>query len=632
MHDVVIAGVIASSGSDAAARQLAEVFGTDTSLVEFLDSNAVNVRIFLDWFTNCLLYVGTSYARIYTDVLFSRSHKYSAQGVNLPLPSGMKIDTEASKGSTENRDAQRKGVTDMMNRKLREWLSYHETLVPNHFPVDEHEPKATMQWKHWADLAFAKKLCILGWPKNVTAPGPDWKKIASAAATALTAGYYANRRNPTGERVPEVQIVRWNAGTSECLSVLFRVSNMISDDLALATDDNELANVPVVVDTDGQVLRSVMDSKAYRTSLGAKRDAPSTSKAAPGRAKLTKRKDNAEIDGEDFTNAINDIQDDSDGEGRRPRATRPLPSRAQQPERTLKRKRMDDDAADTGEHETKRSHVNAPQTNTARTSHSNVSQAGSSTGGLVRGGPHPPSRNSAQGPGPAMTSRRPAVEGSHRQPPPPLPLVDDDDLPDGPAAAGFLDPQTGRYYKPKPAAEVRSSDLLVARRQGSTNRQYPWRYNPSTPNPLPFFATAPAPTAPTAAMSALRVAQLERREADRQRAIRRELGQNSEAGPSTQQHLRHNDTMDNGDGSTHRSRRERLVDDAGPFTDPRGDGGGIVASGSRRAVAGRYTTGDRRLLAVEEEEMDDMDYEDMDDDMEFGKGNVPRMQGAFGYD
>lgn len=79
MHDVVIAGVIASSGSDAAARQLAEVFGTDTSLVEFLDANAVNVRIFLDWFTNCLLYVGTINKRVYTYVLFaghtSTAHK-----------------------------------------------------------------------------------------------------------------------------------------------------------------------------------------------------------------------------------------------------------------------------------------------------------------------------------------------------------------------------------------------------------------------------------------------------------------------------------------------------------------------------------------------------------------------------
>lgn len=97
-------------------------------------------------------------------------------------------------------------------------------FVPNLFSADEHEPKATMQWKHWADLAFAKKLCIIGWPKNVTAPGPEWKKIASAAATALTAGYHANRRNPNGERVPEVQIVRWDAGTSACSFLPLRVS------------------------------------------------------------------------------------------------------------------------------------------------------------------------------------------------------------------------------------------------------------------------------------------------------------------------------------------------------------------------------------------------------------------------
>ncbi|KII83484.1 hypothetical protein PLICRDRAFT_180388 [Plicaturopsis crispa FD-325 SS-3] len=448
MHDVVIAGVIASSGSDAAARQLAEVFGTNTSLVEFLDANAVNVRIFLDWFTNCLL-----------------SHKYSAQGVNLPLPSGMKIDAESNK--VENRDAQRKGVTDMMNRKLH-----------------EHEPKATMQWKHWADLAFAKKLCIIGWPKNVTAPGPEWKKIASAAATALTAGYHANRRNPNGERVPEVQIVRWDA-----------------DDIARNTEDNELANVPVVVDTDGQVLRTVMDSKAYRTSLGAERDARSNRKPIPATMKLSKRKDTARDEGEDFTDVMNNVPEDSNTEAApsRQRATRPLPSRAQQPERTLKRKRLDKDAADIGEHATKRSHTSIVQTNMVPTSHLQVSQPGPSTNRPFRGVPAPSSRNSAQGGGPAMIHRRPAVEGPRRQPSVPR-VDDDDDLPGGPAAMGFFNPQTGRYYQPRPAAPVRSSDLLVAGRQGRDSQQNPAESKPSTQNLLPFFATAPAPKAPTAAI------------------------------------------------------------------------------------------------------------------------------------
>ncbi|KII82975.1 hypothetical protein PLICRDRAFT_180851 [Plicaturopsis crispa FD-325 SS-3] len=218
-HGVVVMGVIVSTSEDDDASKMSRIFGTDPAMLDFVDANEFNVRVFLKWITNCIV-----------------CHKYSTLGVNLPLLPGMKTDADVKgkgKATKSNegregrtRDSLRKEATDKMLADIQDFL-----------------PDITaMPWANWLNIAWLHKLCIENWPAGLSTPGSGFrfKRLTLPDLLKIVEGYEVD-----GERY-HVKIVRWNA-----------------EDLELDDASAEISTVGLVLDVNGNKLKCVRDSKAY---------------------------------------------------------------------------------------------------------------------------------------------------------------------------------------------------------------------------------------------------------------------------------------------------------------------------------------------------------------------------------
>ncbi|KII82670.1 hypothetical protein PLICRDRAFT_33268, partial [Plicaturopsis crispa FD-325 SS-3] len=252
IHDVAVVGAIVSTAADGDGANAGGIFGTDPALLEFINANKINVRIFMEWIRTCI-----------------NAHKYSLNGVNLPLLPGMQVDaddkgkgkssakgTEAKDG--RSRDAMRHGVTDKLVMQIRR-------VLPT---------QAQMPWSNWFNVAWLRKVKIRNWPKGVEAPGPDFrfKRLGLQDLAKLLDGTVDE-----GGVLREVEIVKWT-----------------DEELALPEDSASLARVAIIVDSEGRALKRVFDSKAFLKS----------------RAKKGKGKATEVVDDDD-----NDNDNDGDGDG-----------------------------------------------------------------------------------------------------------------------------------------------------------------------------------------------------------------------------------------------------------------------------------------------------------------------------
>lgn len=53
-------GVIVSTSEDDDASRMGKIFGTDDAMLDFVNANEFNVRVFLKWITNCIVFVDCS--------------------------------------------------------------------------------------------------------------------------------------------------------------------------------------------------------------------------------------------------------------------------------------------------------------------------------------------------------------------------------------------------------------------------------------------------------------------------------------------------------------------------------------------------------------------------------------------
>ncbi|KII86540.1 hypothetical protein PLICRDRAFT_177305 [Plicaturopsis crispa FD-325 SS-3] len=296
-HGVVICGAILSTTPDPAARQMSKIFGTAPELLDFVAANEITVWRYLDWFQNCIV-----------------CQRYSMDGIKLPLPADFKSKPAVGKGKEKEkakdqgigpsegkdakdkkRDALRVSVKSELVRQLR-------AFIPE---------QASMTWTGWANLAWEHGLLMDKWPVDLAAPGPNfnWKGFTTKDLERLLAALRE------ADDSKGLRIVEWS-----------------SADIKLAEAmDVKVADVGVVIDTTGRVLRTVRESTNY---LKAK-------------AKASKRKAIVvDSDGDDDAPVV----ESSRGEEPR-RQVAPLPRRINATDGNpapRKRKRLEEVPAETG--------------------------------------------------------------------------------------------------------------------------------------------------------------------------------------------------------------------------------------------------------------------------------------------
>ncbi|KII82687.1 hypothetical protein PLICRDRAFT_181164 [Plicaturopsis crispa FD-325 SS-3] len=210
---------------------MSKIFGTAPELLDFVAANEIAVWGYLDWFQNCIV-----------------CQRYSMDGIKLPLPADFKGKQAVAKGKEKadnqgigpsegkdakdkKRDALRVSVKSELVRQLRAFLP----------------EQASMSWTGWANLAWEHGLLIDKWPVGLAAPGPNfnWKGFTTKDLERLLA---ALREADDGKGL---RIVEWS-----------------SADIKLAEAmDVKVADVGVVIDSTGRVLRTVRESKNYLKAM-----------------------------------------------------------------------------------------------------------------------------------------------------------------------------------------------------------------------------------------------------------------------------------------------------------------------------------------------------------------------------
>ncbi|RDB26702.1 hypothetical protein Hypma_005264 [Hypsizygus marmoreus] len=124
-----------------------------------------------------------------------------------------------------------------------------------------------MAYVEWADLAYEKQLCLVNWPVGIRAPAKGFRPRINLSRNILK-DQLARRRE--AEQDPSVDdfihIISWS-----------------DDDRKKSLSDK--SDIPLVIDTDGQTVLTVLDSKKYKEAAQ-----PTKTTATTRKSKLCKDK------------------------------------------------------------------------------------------------------------------------------------------------------------------------------------------------------------------------------------------------------------------------------------------------------------------------------------------------------
>ncbi|RDB25589.1 hypothetical protein Hypma_006942 [Hypsizygus marmoreus] len=132
-----------------------------------------------------------------------------------------------------------------------------------------------MPWAGWADAAYEFKVCLINWPRGARAParGFDIKSPECIPQSAIRDSNRLRRQAEVDDTVTDyVKVVPWS-----------------DDDLLLDIDDVAINDVPLVRNTDGRSLITVIDSLKFQKAAEKKKKEQQKGKPRAG-AKTKKRK------------------------------------------------------------------------------------------------------------------------------------------------------------------------------------------------------------------------------------------------------------------------------------------------------------------------------------------------------
>ncbi|KAG1723151.1 hypothetical protein EDB19DRAFT_1916250 [Suillus lakei] len=268
-HGIHIAGVAIFPSDEEAGHQASGLFSGSDMVKALINSHQLDIKCWLDELTTI--------------------HKYKdleathAKGKTFSLlpPSSTALNGTLLCNSKPARDRNRKVVPMMISEKFAE--AGHPLKTSN------------SRWLTMLDILYAEKLCIHDWPTGVPPPGPDFelKSLSASQLHALVAPYLRIHLGAMYEAElglddddddSEAEAVKAKKckGKSKKLrdngrkkgpiaeepSMVLHISRWPeSDILALETQSTNACLIPLIIDNDGEVVRSLQDSEKFVKDL-----------------------------------------------------------------------------------------------------------------------------------------------------------------------------------------------------------------------------------------------------------------------------------------------------------------------------------------------------------------------------
>ncbi|KAG1751731.1 hypothetical protein EDB19DRAFT_1824642 [Suillus lakei] len=264
-HGIHIAGVAIFPSDEEAGRQASGLFSGSDMVKALINSHQLDIKHWLDELTTILKYKDLEAAH--------------AEGKTFSLlpPSSTALNSTLLCNGKPARDRNRK-VAPMIITEAG-----HPLKTSN------------SRWLTMLDILYAKKLCIHDWPAGVPPPGPDFelKALSASQLCALVASYLrihlgAMYKADLGldddddDSEAEAMKVKKRKSKSkkshdngrkkgpiaEEPSMVLHISRWPeSDTLALETQSTNTCLIPLVIDTDSKVVRSLQDSEKFVKDL-----------------------------------------------------------------------------------------------------------------------------------------------------------------------------------------------------------------------------------------------------------------------------------------------------------------------------------------------------------------------------
>ncbi|KAG1776277.1 hypothetical protein EV702DRAFT_1198298 [Suillus placidus] len=268
-HGIHIAGVAIFPGDEEAGRQASGLFAGSDMVKALINSHQLDIKRWLDELTTILKYKDLEAAH--------------AEGKTFSLlpPSSTTLNGTLLCNGKPARDRNRKVAPMMISEKFAE--AGHPLKTSN------------SRWLTMLDILYAEKLCIHDWPAGVPPPGPDFdlKALSASQLHALVAPYLRihlgalyeaelglddndNDSEAEAAKAKKHKCKSKKSGDKgrkkgpivEEPSVVLHISRWPeSDILAFEMQASNACLIPLVIDTDGRVVRPLQDLEKFIKDL-----------------------------------------------------------------------------------------------------------------------------------------------------------------------------------------------------------------------------------------------------------------------------------------------------------------------------------------------------------------------------
>ncbi|KAG1832370.1 hypothetical protein EV424DRAFT_1533540 [Suillus variegatus] len=251
LEDIYVGGFVLYTGTEEAGRRAAGVFAGSPLILDLVNEKQADIKKLVDYLTTVI--------------------KYKRIDDTVSLPSfahmmGPKFNPELSCEKGEGtRDRNRRVAPLMMLEK------FAKVGIP-------HEAK-NIPWKTMLNSLYLCEVQVVDWPAGVSLVGPDFvfKDLKTDELKALVGPYLkrcmGSDYNAELARVEHHELKKKKKDGSGALKVLDKELVFVpwsdeSKELS-RNEDPEMLNIPLITDTQGEVLRTLMDSILFMKNLPA---------------------------------------------------------------------------------------------------------------------------------------------------------------------------------------------------------------------------------------------------------------------------------------------------------------------------------------------------------------------------
>ncbi|KAJ8580672.1 hypothetical protein M405DRAFT_869310 [Rhizopogon salebrosus TDB-379] len=247
-HGVHIAGVMIFPGDEESGRQASGFFSGSDIMKDIINAQQLNIQHYLDELTTILRYKDLEAAQAEGKTL----------GLLLPSSTTVPNGTLLCNGKSA-RDRNRRVAPMIIGEKFAE--AGHPLKTSN------------SRWLTMLDTLYAEKLCIHDWPAGVPPPGPDFdlKALSASQLRALVVPYLRRhlgvmyeadlgKEDEDDDTEAEAAKMKKRKSKSKKSNNTRRTKDYVE---SFESESTSMYLIPLVIDTDGLVLRVLQDSEKF---------------------------------------------------------------------------------------------------------------------------------------------------------------------------------------------------------------------------------------------------------------------------------------------------------------------------------------------------------------------------------